>query len=565
MKHSSPIVLLAALVAGIMLPLASAHQTEKFKLLPSDGAPGDNFGFAVGMDVDTLVVGAPRADGAGADSGAVYVFVVTGTTWVEQAKLVPSSLSAGDTYGHSVAVSGDVIVVGSPQHDGVNGVDSGSVFVWERSGTVWTEKELVAASDGQAGALFGLSLAISGANFLVGAPEVNKFYAYSNHSGSWNEDDVLTGSDTGVGDQFGFVAIDGNTAIVGAPLHDGLSFNSGAAYVFERTLLAPWTWNEQAKLTASDASTNDSFGTSVAISGEQVYVGAPFADGPVPNQADAGAAYEFLRSGNVWNEAQKYVHFSPAAGDRLGNAVAIAGPKLLAASSMDDEGANHGSPPPTDAGSTHEFYCIPGAPPPPFPCFDILVASDAEAGDQLGISVTGTAVWYALGALANDNGTDSGAVYAFLSPRHWTYCTAKVNSCGGTPKLSHTIEGYGTASATSGFPLIGSGANEGRIGLLLYSNAGRKQPAVPFPGGGFLCVNAPIGRSIALTATGGTPGQCDSSFTIDMNAYAHGLLGGNPKPYLLVPGAIIGAQFWGRDTPQNGIYVTEAWEYKIIP
>ena len=558
MKNAS-IMLLAGLA---LVPLASAHQTEKFKLLPSDGAPGDNFGFAVGMDVDTLVVGAPLADNPGINTGAAYVFTVTGTTWTEQAKLNPSWALAGDNFGRSVAVSGNVIVVGAPLHQ-ARGPRAGSVFIFERSGTVWSEVAQINASDGQADDEFGQSVSISGSTIVVGTPQADKIYVITKNGGTWSEDAILTGSDTLAGDLFGYsVSVDGDSIVVGAPTRDELGTNSGACYVFDRS---GTTWSESAKLTHGGGQATDLFGFSVAIKGNQIYAGAPFTDGPFPNQLDTGSAYEFLRSGNVWTEVKKYVHFSPSTGDRLGNAVAIAGIKLLAASSMDDEGANHGVPPPLNSGSTHEFYCVPGVPPPPIPCFDILVASDAEPGDQLGISVTGTMVWYVLGAMDDDNGTDAGAVYAFLSPRHWSYCTAKVNSCGGTPKITHTKGGYATASETSGFPLVSTGANEGKIGLLLYSDAGRRLPAAPFPGGGFLCVNAPIGRTVALVASGGTPGLCDSSFSIDMNAFAHGLLGGNPKPYLLVPGTAVGCQFWGRDTVQNGIYVTEAWEYKVIP
>ena len=561
MAHSSPFVRPAAIVlAGILAPIAHTHQSEKIKLLASDGAAGDQFGFALQMDVDTLVVGAPLADGAGADSGAVYVYVVSGTTWVEQAKLVPSAISAGDNYGYSVSISENVIVVGAPQHDGTNGVDSGSVFIWERSGTVWTEAGHVEASDGLAGGQFGLSIAVSGTSFLVGAPEVNKIYAFSKHAGAWTENAILTGSDTALGDQFGFVAIDGNTAIVGAPSHDAAGFNSGAAYVFERSLVAPWNWSEQAKLTPIGAAANDAFGFSVAILGNQVLVGAPSVDAAA-NTQDVGAAYEFQRSGTTWTEVEKHVHYSPTANDRFGNSVAIAGPKLLVGSITDEENASH-SGGPTNSGSTHELYCLPNQPAPPFPCFDVLIASDAQVDDMLGISVTGTNCWYALGSLDDDNGTDAGAVYTYLLSRHWTFCTAKTNSCGTTPKITHT--GEASVSSTSGFTIRGLSANEGKLGLLLYSDAGRREPAIPFQGG-FLCINAPIARSIAVIASGGTPGLCDSTFSIDMDAFSSGNLGGNPKPFLLDPSTIVVCQFWGRDTVHNGSYLTEAWEYKICP
>jgi hypothetical protein len=179
------------------------------------------------------------------------------------------------------------------------------------------------------------------------------------------------------------------------------------------------------------------------------------------------------------------------------------------------------------------------------------------------MSVAGTSCWYAVGSLDDDGGQEAGAVYTYLLPRHWSFCSAKVNSCGGTPALSHT--GQASVSSSSGFTIDASGANQGKVGLLLYTDAGRREPAAPFPGGGFLCLNAPIRRSIALSASGGTKGQCDSSFSIDMNAFSAGNLGGNPNPLLLVPGTVVDCQVWGRDTVQNGIYVTDGFEYTICP
>ncbi|HTF91144.1 MAG TPA: hypothetical protein VK843_22200 [Planctomycetota bacterium] len=143
------------------------------------------------------------------------------------------------------------------------------------------------------------------------------------------------------------------------------------------------------------------------------------------------------------------------------------------------------------------------------------------------------------------------------------YCTAKLNSLGCTP----SIAGIGTpsASSTSGFEVQGTNVRNQKVGLLLYSLTGRA--AVPFQGG-FLCLAASIRRSVPVNS-GGSPlpaFDCSGVYTIDMNAFAHGLLGGTPSPGLQVPGQQVDCQWWGRDpglpAPNNST-LTNALEYTL--
>jgi hypothetical protein len=142
-----------------------------------------------------------------------------------------------------------------------------------------------------------------------------------------------------------------------------------------------------------------------------------------------------------------------------------------------------------------------------------------------------------------------------------TYCTAKTNSCGSLPAISAT--GIPSASSASGFTVEAAQAKGGKCGLLIYSDAGPAMPAPPFQGG-FLCMAAPVRRTIAVCDTGGTPGACDGSLSIDMNAFAAGALGGNPLPSLSQPGTQVDCQFWGRDTPGNSL-LTDALRYVVTP
>ena len=161
-------------------------------LKASNTGTGDLFGYSVAVSGDTVVVGAVQessnatgvngnqSDNSALNSGAAYVFVRSGTNWSQQAYLKASNTGAGDTFGCSVAVSGDTVVVGAPNEDsnatGVNGnqsnnsaTDSGAAYVFVRSGTNWTQQAYLKASNTGTDDNFGVSAAVSGDTVVVGA------------------------------------------------------------------------------------------------------------------------------------------------------------------------------------------------------------------------------------------------------------------------------------------------------------------------------------------------------------------------------------------------------------
>ncbi len=240
MPFLRPAIIALLALAALLLPMVAAGATtEQAKLTASDGAISDLFGYSVSISGDTAVVGADGDDDNGTDSGSAYVFVRSGTTWSQQAKLTASDGAEGDLFGWSVSISGDTAVVGA-HYDDDNGLNSGSAYVFVRSGTTWTEEAKLTASDGAEDDFFGRSVSVSGDTAVVGAYGDDDYGSYSGsayvfvRSGTtWSEEAKLTASDGAAHDLFGIsVSISGGTAVVGAHYDDDNAFNSGSAYVY---------------------------------------------------------------------------------------------------------------------------------------------------------------------------------------------------------------------------------------------------------------------------------------------------------------------------------------------
>jgi len=242
--------------------------TQQAKLIASDRAAGDNFGNSVAIAGDTAVIGAYDY---GLRQGSVYAFTRTGTTWTQQAKLVPAGLAEGDYFGYSVALAGDTAVIGALR---------GSAYVYTRTGTTWTQQARLSS---------GYSVAIAGDTAVIGEPgsplsDAGSAYVYTRTGTIWTQQAKLTASDGVVSDQFGYsVAIAGDTAVIGARTDDK-GTNSGSAYVYTRT---GTTWTQRDELIASDGAAGDSFGNSVAIAGDTTVLGARTDD----KGTDSGSAY----------------------------------------------------------------------------------------------------------------------------------------------------------------------------------------------------------------------------------------------------------------------------------
>jgi hypothetical protein len=223
--------------------------------------------------------------------GSVYVFTRSGTAWSQQKKLTAADGAADDGFGSSVSISGESAVVGAPYDDVDANVNQGSAYVFTRSGVTWSQQAQLTAADGVDLERFGNSVAISGETAVVGADPlggwIGSAYVFARSGVTWSEQAQLAAAD---GDFFGTsVAISADTVVVGAERANG---EQGSAYVFTRSGTA---WSQQKKLTAAvSTDPQKCFGGSVALSGETAVVGAEYED--IGVNFNQGSAYVFLFS-----------------------------------------------------------------------------------------------------------------------------------------------------------------------------------------------------------------------------------------------------------------------------
>lgn len=282
---------------------SSFAQCEETELTSSDGALGDEFGGAIALNRKYLVVGAGGDDN---QSGSVYLFKKTGTAWVQKTKLLASDRESGDDFGFSVALHKNRIVVAAPLDDDL-GRDSGSVYVYSTDGAHGFSEAKLHAADGVAEQLFGwYSVAVFGNRIAVGARGDNAAgfaagaaYVFGLADGTWVQEAKLISDDIHAFDIFGSsVATAGRRVAVGALGAQTAGVRVGAVYVFE---FDHGNWVQQAKLVVHDPNELDFFGSSVAMTrdGSRIISGAPTEDGEV------GKAYVFRRNGDTWVEEAK--------------------------------------------------------------------------------------------------------------------------------------------------------------------------------------------------------------------------------------------------------------------
>ena len=430
-------------------------QIDPSKLTAGDGLRGDEFGYSVAVDGNTAVIGAYQDDHTDDDSntignaGSAYVFTKVSGVWRQLAKLTADDGAANDESGYSVAVDGDTIVVGTHQNDAdSNDNDEGAAYVFTKPASGWadmTQTAKLTAFGAAAGDEFGISVAVDGNTILVGAHQNDSddgaAYVFTKTFTGWadsSETAKLIASDAAADDEFGIsVALDGDTAVIGARQDDDNGSQSGSAYVFTKV---SGVWSQKAKLIASDGAANDEFGISVAVDGDTAVIGA--------RQGDTrnGAAYVFTKVSGVWSQKAKLTADDGAADDEFGISVAVEGDTVVIGAYQDDD---HGDL----SGSAYVFTQDSSG---GWRQRDKLTASDGAARDRYGYSVGVSGDTVVVGAYSDDsNEANTGAAY-FLRNPGWTDIpdsTATTTShivTGLTNDEEHTFQVRGVNAAGAG-------------------------------------------------------------------------------------------------------------------
>lgn len=352
--------------------------SQQARLEASNGETEDQFGISVAISGDTLVVGAIGEDGdksgreennSAFNAGAVYVFTRSNGVWNQKALLKGSYLrgaisnrATGDEFGYSVAISGDTLIVGSPNADSSDDIgdfnelfparSSGAAFVFTRTDGVWNQQASLSASNAEEGDGFGASVAILNDTVVVGAPHedgnasggendnsasgVGAAYVFKRIGGVWNQQAYLKSSTARnghvnvFGSGFGTrVAISGDTIAVSYPSGNSLM---GEVFVFNRS---GEVWEQQAHLKSNTdvfSYYGDAFGTSLALSGDTLVVG----------ESTTGQVTVFTRSGGIWSQQTVIKGRNTEIGDQFSCILAISGETLVVGAPDEDSSATGG-------------------------------------------------------------------------------------------------------------------------------------------------------------------------------------------------------------------------------
>ncbi len=303
---------------------------ESLILKDASGGSSDAFGrsLAISRDGNTIAIGADSDNNSGGeDAGSVYIYVKSGSSFVLQTRLQGSDAAAYDYFGKAVSLStdGNTLAVGANGDDNSRGTNAGSVYIFTRSGTTWTQQARLQASDGAANDDFGWSTCLSsdGNTLAVGAisddnagDASGSTYIFTRSGTTWTQRARLQPTTSAGSDQFGlsvYLSSDGNTLAASSPFDDG---NKGSVTIFTRS---GSTWTQQAIIQPATLAIGDIFGSSVSLSddGNTLVVGAP------STSSNVGLVYVFTRSGTTWTQQATIQHSDNVGLARLGRSVSI--------------------------------------------------------------------------------------------------------------------------------------------------------------------------------------------------------------------------------------------------
>ncbi len=434
------------------------------RLVAFDGDRGENFGTSVAVAGNTLVVGSANAriGASGNREGAVYVYTRSGTTWTLQQKLTASEGANNDHLGQSVAIEGNTIIAGAPGHRAFDHPNQGTVYVYTRSGTTWTQRASISPASAGVGDAFGTSVALAGSTIAAGTPndstnggDAGAAYVFTGSGSSWAQQAKRTASDGDRGDELGSrsrstatrswpaprtgttaaamteaaststraagprgrnpsglaprrrlpkttsgysVALDGTDAVAGMPGYNGTERDQGGAVAYGFSA-GIWVLAQTVTAPAATVVNGSEFGTAVDVDGGLLAVGAPLNPGALGHQ---GVVYAFAGGQGVWH-ARDILTVPEASQDaHVGSAVTVDANTLVAGAPDDDIPASRSIN--DGQGSVSVFG-------------ELAAANDAYITNQ-----GGTLTVAAPGVLANDANPSGGPVTAVLAsgPAHGT-------------------------------------------------------------------------------------------------------------------------------------------------
>lgn len=451
---------MSCLLVGVCVAAASvgAHaQWDGVQMLHSSAVTNDGAGNAVDVDRDTMIVGVTGFDLPGKlGAGAAVIFRWQGTSWVEEARLTAADAGAGDRFGTSVAIQGNTAVVGAYLHDLPGKGDAGAVYVFQRSGTTWTQVAKLTASNSAANDNLGIAVDLDGDTILAGAwlkqalfAQQGAAYVFTRSvAGLWTQQAQLTDIGGSASDWFGNrVAIEGDTAVIASPGDDVIFADRGSVQIYTRS---GTTWTRRTALDPGLGGASDFFGSSVSIHNGSVAVGAPGND--ITASGNEGAVYVFTGSGATWSLQQKLTRSGAIVGDSLGGAVAVRGDTIVCGIANYDgiAGTNQG---------IGIFFTRNGT---TWGASEIFQPNETQSGATFGSAVAMSDEFVAVGATnwSKAGANFAGAAYAF---RRANGVPAKTNTLAAPSPL--TDANFGNRMASSGNRLVvGAYAEDGTAG-----------------------------------------------------------------------------------------------------
>ena len=294
---------------SVLVISSSVLASQEQKLLADDGDDGDRLGSAVAIEGNYLVCGAPEDDAAANRSGSAYVFKWETDSWVQHSKIVPADAQSGAQFGNAVAMAGNYLLIGAFR-DKEHGNQAGAAYLWERFGDTWSFQTKLTPNTPQANSEFGYSVAINGDYAVIGAhryehsgENIGAAYVFERNGMSWVQDAMLLETGLTPSSSYGCaVGVNGNTIMVGAKDDATTGISTGAVYIYDHDGV---NWNFLQRMVHPNGNDNDHFGCSLAIdTGGWAIVGADAGNG---SAVDSGLAYICNYHNGTWGPFIKHV------------------------------------------------------------------------------------------------------------------------------------------------------------------------------------------------------------------------------------------------------------------